>query len=82
MTKERFEVAFINNGCSKCLFLNSSDTGENCKILKSEIIEDTWSNIDYQFGVKDWRYKGCPLLHPENLNEHKNILEIKKVELE
>ena len=79
MTGEKFEVTFVNNSCSRCLFLNCSDTGENCKILKREIQEDPWSNIGYQF-EKGWRYKGCPLLHPENLNEHKNIIEVKKKE--
>ena len=71
--KKRFMVSFENKGCSKCLFLNSSDTGEDCKLLKDEICEDEWSNIDYQF-EKDWRYKGCPLIHRDNLKDKKLIM--------
>lgn len=75
MTGKRFIISFENSGCSRCLFLNSSDTGENCKILRSDIQEGEWSNIDYQF-EKNWRYKGCPLIHRENLNDRKGILNI------
>ena len=75
MTEKRFIISFENNGCSRCLFLNSSDTGEDCKILRSDIQEDEWSNIDYQF-EKNWRYKGCPLIHHENLNDKKGILNL------
>lgn len=75
MTAKRFIISFENNGCSRCLFLNSSDTGEDCKILRSDIQEDEWSNIDYQF-EKNWRYKGCPLIHRKNLNDEKGILNI------
>lgn len=75
--EKAFGVTFTNNGCSRCLFLNSSDTGENCKILKSEIQEDEWSNIDYQF-ERNWRYEGCPLIHKENLNLNKGVVDIKE----
>lgn len=78
MTEKRYVYIFFENtGCSKCLFLNSSDTGEDCKILRGDIKEDEWSNIDYQF-EKNWRYKNCPLLNEEYLNENKGILRIEK----
>lgn len=48
--------------CFHCKFLNSSDTGENCSILRKGIQEDEWSNIDFQF-KEGWRYKKCPLFH-------------------
>lgn len=81
MTKKLFIMSFENKGCSDCLFLNSSDTGENCKILRRDIREDEWSNINYQF-EQNWRYDGCPLLHKENL-EHKRILNVEEfVELQ
>ena len=35
--------------CFHCKFLNSSDTGENCSILRKGIQEDEWSNIGFQF---------------------------------
>ena len=50
--------------CSHCRFLNSSDTGEDCNILRQGIHEGEWSNIDFQYG-NGWRYKKCPLLHPD-----------------
>ena len=75
MTAKRFIVSFENTGCSRCLFLNSSDIGEDCKILQSDIQEGEWSNIDYQF-ERNWRYEGCPLIHHENLNKNKGILNI------
>lgn len=74
---KRFIISFENNGCSRCLFLNSSDTGENCKILRSDICEDEWSNIDFQF-ERNWRYDGCPLIHKENLNKNKGILNLEE----
>ena len=77
MTERHFFISFKNAGCSKCLFLNSSDTGEDCKILRSDIQEDEWSNIDYQF-ENGWRYKGCPLIHCENLNDNKGIFSIEE----
>ncbi|MBR3213917.1 MAG: hypothetical protein IKF79_05315 [Methanosphaera sp.] len=49
--------------CNHCRFLNSSDTGENCNILRKGIQEGEWSNIDFQYD-EGWRYKNCPLLHP------------------
>ena len=78
MTEKLFGVTFTNKGCSRCLFLNSSDVGEDCKILRSDIQEGEWSNIDYQF-ERNWRYEGCPLIHQENLNLHKGIVTIKEV---
>ena len=49
--------------CARCPFLNCSDVGEDCNILRVGIHENEWSNIGYQFG-DNWRYKNCPLLHP------------------
>ena len=77
MSKKYFVMSFMNKGCSNCLFLNSSDTGENCKILRNDIQEGEWSNINYQF-KKDWRYDGCPLLHKENLKEDGRVLHIEQ----
>ena len=48
--------------CFHCPFLNMSDTGEDCKILRKGIQEDEWSNINFQF-EENWRYDKCPLLH-------------------
>lgn len=52
------------SGCNKCPFLNCSDTGEDCSILRQGIQEGEWSNINFQYG-DCWRYKNCPLIHPE-----------------
>lgn len=60
--KHKFLIELENTGCYKCIFLNSSDTGEDCRILRKGIQEGEWSNIDFQFD-EDWRYKNCPLLH-------------------
>ena len=48
--------------CFHCVFLNSSDTGENCNILRKGIQEEEWSNISFQF-KEGWRYEKCPLFH-------------------
>lgn len=57
------------NTCHSCPFLNCSDVGEDCNLLKYEIREGEWSNIDYQYG-RGWRYAGCPLMKRENLREN------------
>ena len=72
-----FNITFENKGCNTCLFLNSSDTGEDCNILREDIQEDEWSNIDYQYG-ENWRYAGCPLLNKENLSANAPILRVGK----
>ena len=59
---EKVLIELEINGCSRCPFLNSSDTGEDCSILRQGIQEGEWSNIDFQFR-KGWRYEKCPLLH-------------------
>lgn len=76
MTEKCFCILFENAGCSSCLFLDSGDTGENCKILRNDIQEGEWSNIDYRF-EKNWRYGGCPLIYKKNLNKDINILRLK-----
>lgn len=48
--------------CDECPFLNCSDTGEDCNILRKGIHESEWSNIGYQYDY-NWRYENCPLLH-------------------
>ena len=50
--------------CGNCRFLNSSDTGEDCNILRQGIQKGEWSNIDFQYG-EGWRFEKCPLLHPD-----------------
>ena len=52
--------------CDTCPFLYSSDTGQDCNILRTDIHERELSNIGFQFD-EDWRYKNCPLLHDEYL---------------
>lgn len=56
MTLIRVEV----NNCGECPFLQDED----CTILKEEIQEDLYSNINYQYRM-NWRYEKCPLLHPK-----------------
>lgn len=75
MMTEKIIIEMEVPDCHNCLFLNSSDTGENCKILKSEIQEDPWSNIGYQFGKK-WRYKNCPLFHEGYLEKNCGIKKV------
>lgn len=60
--KVLIEVDITN--CFNCVFLNCSDTGEDCKLLRQGIQEGEWSNIDFKFD-NDWRYKHCPLFHPK-----------------
>ena len=50
--------------CFHCPFLNCSDTGEDCSILRQGIQRGEWSNIDFQYDT-DWRFEKCPLLHPK-----------------
>lgn len=59
---EKILIEIEINDCFHCPFLNSSDIGEDCSILRKGIQEDEWSNIGFQFD-EDWRYKNCPLLH-------------------
>ena len=65
------------NDCFNCVFLNSSDTGENCRILRKGIQEDEWSNIDFQF-EENWRYEKCPLIHEGYLNRTCGIKVLKE----
>jgi len=60
--KHKVIIELENTNCYKCPFLNSSDTGENCRILRKGVKEGEWSNIDFQFD-ENWRYKKCPLFH-------------------
>ena len=64
----KFLIEVDISSCSDCPFLNSSDTGEDCRILNSNIYEDEWSNIDYG-GLTgyDEMYIGCPLIYKNNL---------------
>jgi len=75
--KQYFNITFENTGCWNCLFLNCSDTGEDCRILRSDIQEDIYSNIDFQ-SDDGWRYDGCPLIIKENLNKTMNILRLEE----
>ena len=77
MSEKTFYIMLNIDSCSKCVFLNSSDVGENCNLLKYSIQEDEWSNINYQFD-KGWKYKGCPLEHPENLRESANVIRVEE----
>lgn len=82
MTEKIFYIVMNIDNCSECPFLNSSDTGENCNVLKYSIQEDEWSNINYQF-KRGWRYKGCPLIHRENLSDNSPIIRVEEfVELD
>lgn len=63
---EKVIIEMEVTSCSKCRFLNSSDTGEDCNILRRGVQKGEWSNIDYQF-EKGWRFEKCPLLHDEYL---------------
>ena len=63
------------NNCSQCPFLNASDVGEDCSILRKEIQEGEWSNINFQYD-ENWRYKNCPLLHDEYLCKFCGIMVI------
>ena len=67
------------DACSHCPFLNCSDTGEDCRILRQGIQEDPWSNINYQYG-KGWRYYRCPLLNSYHLKRNCGIKIIKEGE--
>lgn len=58
--------------CFHCLFLNSSDTGDDCRILRQGIQEDELSNIDFPF-KENWRYKNCPLFHKGYLKRNCGI---------
>ena len=56
------------DSCWNCPFLNSSDTGEDCNILKMEDYYgndgELWSNIGYFDDEQDLRhniYEKCPL---------------------
>lgn len=49
MKEDKILIELNPTDCFHCVFLNSSDTGENCKILRKGIQEDEWSNIDFQF---------------------------------
>lgn len=60
--KRKILIELENSGCSKCPFLNSSDTGEDCNILRKGVQEGEWSNINFQFD-KNWRYENCPLFY-------------------
>lgn len=60
--KHKVLIELENSGCNKCPFLNSSDTGEDCNILRKGVQEGEWSNINFQFD-KNWRYKNCPLFN-------------------
>lgn len=64
--KHKVLIELENTSCFKCLFLNSSDTGENCRILRKGIQEGQYSNINFQFD-ENWRYENCPLLNDEYL---------------
>ena len=55
--------------CFHCPFLNSSDVGEDCNILRQGIREDEWSNIGFQFD-ENWRYERCPLINPYHLRKN------------
>lgn len=59
---EKILIEIEINDCFHCPFLNSSDIGEDCNILRKGIQEDEWSNIGFQFD-ENWRYKNCPLFH-------------------
>lgn len=60
--KHKVLIELENIGCYKCPFLNSSDTGEDCSILRKGVREEEWSNIGFQFD-ENWMYKNCPLFH-------------------
>ena len=60
--KHKVLIELENSGCIKCPFLNLSNTGEDCRILRKGVQEREWSNINFQLN-EDWRYKNCPLLH-------------------
>lgn len=59
---EKILIELEIDGCYRCPFLNASDTGEDCNILRYDIQEGEWSNIDFQL-QEGWRYEKCPLLH-------------------
>lgn len=63
---EKIIIEMEVTDCFHCRFLNSSDTGEDCNILRYGIQEGEWSNIDFQLET-NWRYKNCPLFHKEYL---------------
>lgn len=69
---EKIIIEMEVTDCSHCPFLNSSDIGEDCNILRQDIQEDIDSNIDFQF-EKDWRYKNCPLFHKGYLRRNCGI---------
>ena len=59
-------IELENTGCYKCPFLQSSDIGEDCVILRKGVQEGQWSNINFRFDEsqnENWRYKNCPLFH-------------------
>ena len=59
---EKIIIEMEVTDCFHCKFLNSSDTGDDCKILRKGIQEDGWGNIGFQF-EEGWRYEKCPLFH-------------------
>lgn len=63
--EDKVIIELIVNNCNECPFLNCSDTGEDCNILRQGVQEGEWSNINFQYG--EWRYKNCPLIHNEYL---------------
>lgn len=69
---EKIIIEMEVTDCFHCRFLNSSDTGEDCNILRQGIQEGEWSNINFQFKT-GWRYKNCPLFHKEYLRRNCGI---------
>ena len=66
---EKIIIEMDVTDCFHCKFLNSSDTGENCSILRKGIQEDEWSNIGFQFN-EGWRYERCPLFNKKHIRRN------------
>ena len=59
---EKIIIEMEVTDCFRCPFLSSSNTGENCRLLRKGIKETDYSNIGFSF-EEGWRYDKCPLLH-------------------
>ena len=46
---EKYNIELTVNACNECPFLNCSDTGDDCNILRQGIHESVYSNIDFKF---------------------------------